>query len=73
MIDEDMVDTMGDYMLEAMEQKMAISAMTLILAMGSNMIWTITRTLCLIIFNKILEINIHIYGYLNQPTAQNMI
>ena len=45
---------------------------TLILAMGRNMKFITTLTLFLIALKKILDI-IYIYGYLNQPMAQNIL
>ena len=43
--------------------------MTLILAVGRNMKLVITLNLCLISFNKVLEIN-YTYGYLKQKTEK---
>ena len=51
-IDEDVVDTMVDYMLESMEQKKLIYVMNLILSVGRNIKLIITLTLCLIPLGK---------------------
>ena len=72
MIYKDVVDTMVDDMLEAMERKMAISVMTPILSVGRNMKLMITLTLCQMNLNKIPEI-IYIYVSPNQQMSQNLL
>ena len=62
MSDEDVVDTMGVDIMEAMEQKKLIHVMTLILAVGRNMKWMTTLTHYLMTLNKIPDIkNIWIF------------
>ena len=46
--------------------------MTLILAVGRNMKRMMTLNLCLIPYEKILEIN-YTYGFLKQPMAKNIL
>ena len=53
-------------------EKMVRYAMTLILAMGSNIKLTMKLNLCLMPLNKILEIN-YTRGYLKQPTEKNIL
>ena len=52
--------------------KMVRSMMTMILAVGRNIKWTMTLNLCLMPLNKTSEIK-YTYGYLNQPMAQNIV
>ena len=46
--------------------------MTIILALGRNMKWIMTLTLCMMPMNKILYI-IYIYGSLNQPMDKKIL
>ena len=50
--DEDVVNNMGDDMLEAMVPKMVRYVMTIILAVGGNMKLMMTLTLCLMPLQK---------------------
>ena len=52
--------------------KMVRSVMTLILAVGRNMKWTMTLNLCMMFLNKTAEIK-YTYGSLNQPMAQKIL
>ena len=51
---------------------MVIHAMTLILAVGRNMEWTMTLNICMIRWKKILDIN-YTHGSLKQPTTKNIL
>ena len=73
MIDFDVVDTMGYDILEAMELENGNICYDSYSSCGEGGIkWIITLTLCLIPFNKIIEL-IYIYGYLNQSMAQKIM
>ena len=68
---EDVVDTMGDYMMDATEHKMERSVMTLIISVGRKMKLMMKLTLCMIPLKKIADIKK--YASLNQPMAQNIL
>ena len=51
-IDQYEVDTMGDFIMEAIGEKMVRYVMTLILDLGSNMKWMMKLTLCMIPLKK---------------------
>ena len=53
-------------------KKTVRSVMTLILAVGSNIKWMMTLTLCLMPLYKIIETK-YIYRSLRQPMAQNIL
>ena len=70
---EDVFDTMRNDMLEEMEYKMLISVMTLILAVGKDVKWIMTLTLCLIPLNKILYINIYTWISEQNNAAKDLV
>ena len=59
MEDGDVVYNMGDDIMEEMEKKKVRYVMTIIIALGRNMKWITTLTLCTIPLNKILYVKIY--------------
>ena len=70
--DEEVVDTMGYDILEAMEWKMLRYVMTLILAVGRKIKWMMKLNICLIPLKKIQEIN-YKYVSLKQTMSKNIL